>query len=64
MTMMNKMLFGLGIALSLAGAAIMFEGSVFGDRTMGVAIVLGITGICLISSSRKESRQVGDGHGR
>ena len=48
---MKKMLFILGIILALIGAAIMFEGSLFGERTTGIATVIGIVGICLIATS-------------
>jgi len=48
---MKKVLFVLGIVLALIGAAIMFEGSLFGERTTGIATVMGIVGICLIATS-------------
>ena len=48
---MKKALFVLGIVLALIAAAIMFEGSLFGERTTGIATVIGIIGICLIVSS-------------
>jgi hypothetical protein len=48
---MKKVLFVLGIILALTGAAKMFEGSLFGDRTKGIATVVGIVGICLIATS-------------
>ena len=48
---MKKALFLLGIILALIGAAIMFEGSLFGERTTGIAIIIGIVGICLIATS-------------
>ncbi len=48
---MKKVLFVLGIILALIGAAIMFEGSLFGERTTGIATVMGIVGICLTATS-------------
>ena len=48
---MKKVLFVLGIILALIGAAIMFEGSLFGERTTGIAIIIGIVGIGLIATS-------------
>ena len=48
---MKKMLFILGIILALIGAAIMFEGNLFGERTTGIATIMGIIGICLIATS-------------
>lgn len=47
----RKVLFVLGITLALIGAAIMFEGSILGERTIPAAIVIGIVGICLIATS-------------
>ena len=55
---MKKALFVLGIVLALIAAAIMFEGSLFGERTTGIATVMCIVGICLIatSSARKAKK--------
>jgi drug/metabolite transporter (DMT)-like permease len=44
-------LFISGIALCLTGAVLMVHGSVFGDRTTGIATIMGIVGIGLISTS-------------
>ena len=49
----QRVLLALGIVLCLTGALLMVNGSVFGDRTAGIAIVTGIIGIGLISSNRK-----------
>jgi len=46
-------LFALGIALCLASACLMIDGNIFGDKTTGIAIVVSIIGIGLISSNRK-----------
>jgi hypothetical protein len=43
--------FVLGIIVALIGAAIMFEGSIFGERTSGIATVIGIIGIGIIATS-------------
>jgi len=48
-------LFILGIALCLTGAVLMVHGSVFGDRTTGIATITGIVGIGLISTSNLTS---------
>jgi hypothetical protein len=48
-------LFIAGITLCLTGAALMVHGSVFGDRTTGVATITGIVGIGLISTSNLTS---------
>jgi hypothetical protein len=49
----QRALFALGVSLCLAGAFLMVNGSLFGDRTSGIAIVTGIIGIGLISTHRK-----------
>ena len=43
--------FVLGIIVALIGAAIMFDGSIFGENNSGIAIVIGIVGIGLIATS-------------
>jgi uncharacterized membrane protein YdjX (TVP38/TMEM64 family) len=43
--------FVLGIIVALIGAAIMFEGSLFGENTSGIATVIGIIGIGIIATS-------------
>ena len=50
---MNKKLiqFVLGIIVALIAAFIMFDGSIFGENTTGIAIVIGIIGIGLIATS-------------
>ena len=50
---MNKVLFVLGIILALIAAGLMFEGSILGENTTGVAIIVGIVGIGLIAKSKK-----------
>jgi len=43
--------FVLGISLCLVAAFLMIEGSILGERTTGIATVLGIVGIGLIATS-------------
>jgi hypothetical protein len=43
--------FVLGISLCLIGALLMFEGSILGERTTGIATLFGIVGIGLIATS-------------
>ena len=40
-----------GIACSLFGAFLMFNGDLFGDNTTGIARILGIIGISLVATS-------------
>jgi hypothetical protein len=50
---MNKKLiqFILGIIVALIAAVIMFNGSIFGENTTGIAIVILIIGLSLIATS-------------
>lgn len=43
--------FVLGISLCVIGVFLMVEGSTLGERTTGIATVLGIVGIGLIATS-------------
>lgn len=52
---LQRAIFAIGVSLCLAGAILMIHGSIFGDRTVGVAIVTGILGIGLISTSNLTS---------
>jgi hypothetical protein len=51
----QRTLFAIGITLCLASALLMVNGIIFGDRTTGIAIVTGIVGIGLISTSNSTS---------
>jgi len=48
----NKPLFTLGILIALIGAFLMWNGSILGENTTGIATVIGIIGIGLIAMSR------------
>lgn len=52
MPMIQKIQFGIGIFLALAGAVILFEGSVFGESNTSTGIAIGVIGIVLIASSK------------
>ena len=43
--------FFLGLFFALAGAYLMFDGILLGDRTTGVATIMGIIGIAFIATS-------------
>ena len=47
----NLVQFIIGICIALIGAGIMFHGNVFGERNSGIATVIGIIGVALISTS-------------
>ena len=42
----------VGVLLSLIGGFLMFQGSILGERTTGIARVVGIIGIGLIASTK------------
>ena len=43
----------LGVSVCLIGAFLMLEGSILGERTTGIATVIGIVGMGLIASAGK-----------
>ncbi|MFA5856079.1 MAG: hypothetical protein WC867_01875 [Candidatus Pacearchaeota archaeon] len=47
----SKNLFFSGIILAIIGAGLMFDGEVLGENTVGIARVIGILGIGLITAS-------------
>lgn len=46
----------IGIIACLIGATLMLKGNVFGERTTGIATIVGIAGIGLISTSARKLR--------
>ena len=42
----------VGVLLCLIGGFLMFQGSILGDRTTGIARVVGILGIGIIASTK------------
>lgn len=44
--------FVIGIVIAVAGAGIMFHGSILGEYNSNIALVLGIVGIALIATSK------------
>jgi hypothetical protein len=44
----QRAILALGVTLCLMGALLMFHGSILGERTTGIATVVGITGISII----------------
>ncbi len=47
----KRIRFAIGLISALAGAALMFHGTLLGENTAAVAIILGIIGIALIATS-------------
>ena len=56
----RKILFGSGILVCLAGAALMFDGAILGETTTNIATVLGITGIGLIATQKRAMNNGGE----
>ena len=52
----NKPLFILGILVALIGAFLMWNGSILGENTTGIATVMGIVGIGLIGISGRSQK--------
>jgi len=50
--MKQKIQFVAGIILALTGAFLMWNGSILGENTTGIAIIIGIVGIGLIATSK------------
>lgn len=50
---MQHALLALGLLVCLIGAFLMFDGSILGENTTGIATVIGIVGIGIIASARK-----------
>ena len=42
----------LGVLVCLTGGFLMFQGSILGERTTGIATVVGIIGMGIITSSK------------
>ena len=47
----------VGVLVCLAGAFLMFQGSILGERTTGLATIVGIIGIGIITSSNAHARK-------
>ena len=46
-----------GVSVCLIGAFLMWNGSILGERTTGIATVVGIVGIGMISRARARRRE-------
>ena len=47
----------LGVLVCLIGALLMFDGSVLGERTTGIATLVGITGCGIITHANKRIKR-------
>lgn len=48
----------VGVLVCLIGAFMMFHGSILGERTTGIAMIVGIIGMGIIASSKTPSLAV------
>ena len=51
----QHVILALGVLVGLIGALLMFDGSILGERTVGIATLVGITGcgiICMSANKR------------
>lgn len=46
----------VGILLALTGGLLMWNGSILGENTTGIATIIGIVGLTLIATSRKAKK--------
>jgi hypothetical protein len=56
----RRILFVLGILICLAGSGLMFDGAILGETTTNIAIILGITGIGLITTQKRAMSDGGE----
>ena len=61
--MSRKILKAIGVLVCLTGGFLMYNGSILGESTTGIATVLGILGIGIITSSNKTALAAKHGEG-
>ncbi len=61
--MSNKILKAIGVLVCLTGGFLMYNGSILGESTTGIATVLGIIGIGIITASNKAALATKHGEG-
>ena len=61
--MSRKILKAIGVLVCLTGGFLMYNGSILGESTTGIATVLGILGIGIITSSNKAALAAKHGEG-
>ena len=61
--MSGNILKAIGVLACLTGGFLMYNGSIFGEETTGIATVLGIIGIGIITSSNKAALATKHGEG-
>ena len=61
--MSRTILKAIGVLVCLTGGFLMYTGSILGESTSGIATVLGIIGIGIITSSNKAALATKHGEG-
>ncbi len=61
--MSRTILKAIGVLVCLTGGFLMYNGSILGESTTGIATVLGIIGIGIITSSNKAALAMKHGEG-
>ncbi len=61
--MSRNILKAIGVLVCLTGGFLMYNGSILGESTTGIATVLGIIGIGIITSSNKTALAAKHGGG-
>jgi hypothetical protein len=61
--MSRTILKAIGVLVCLTGGFLMYNGSILGESTSGIATVLGIIGIGIITSSNKAALATKHGEG-
>ncbi len=61
--MSRTILKAIGVLVCLTGGFLMYNGSILGESTTGIATVLGIIGIGIITSSNKAAFATKHGEG-
>ncbi len=61
--MSRNILKAIGVLVCLTGGFLMYNGSILGESTTGIATVLGIIGIGIITSSNKAALATKHGEG-
>jgi hypothetical protein len=61
--MSRTILKAIGVLVCLTGGFLMYNGSILGESTTGIATVVGIIGIGIITSSNKAALATKNGEG-
>ena len=57
-SMRKRISLAIGVSVCLLGGFLMFHGSILGERTTGIARIVGIIGIGIITSSQNPTLEI------